>query len=159
MDLPGGQIPDEPGIHRAGAQLAPLRPLPDAGDVIQDPFDLRTGKVSVDQQAGLVRHRLGPAIGLELVTDGGGAAALPHDGVVYRPPGGPLPQDGSLPLVSDAQGRDLLGVDMGGVHRLRQSLFLHVPKLRRVVLHPAGLGIDLPEGVLGPGHDLPRPVK
>ena len=159
MDLSAGQVPDEPGVHCPGTQLAPLRPLPGAGDVVQDPFDLGTGEIGVDQQARFLRHRFVQPIRLQPIADGGGPAALPHDGVAHRASGGTLPQDGGLPLVGDTQGRDLLGVDVGGIHRLGQGPLLRGPDLHGIVLHPAGLGVDLTEGVLGAGHDLPRPVE
>ena len=66
---------------------------------------------------------------------------------------------GGLPLVGDADGGDLLGVDVGAVHRLRQGPLLRGPDLHGVMLHPAGLGIDLVEGILGPGDDISRPVE
>ena len=159
MDLPPGEVPDEPGVHSPSAQLAPLRPFPYAGDVVQKPAELRAGEIGVDQQAGLVRHRFAQAVGFQLVADGGGAAALPHDGVVHRLSGGPVPDNGGLPLVGDPQGGDLLGVDVGGVHRLRQGPLFRGPDLHGVMFHPARLGVDLAEGMLGAGHDLSRPVE
>ena len=61
--------------------------------------------------------------------------------------------------VGNADGGDALGVDMGGVHRLGHGLALCGPDLHGVVLHPAGLGIDLPEGPLGPGDDAACAVE
>ena len=159
MGGPAGEVPDEPAVHGAGTQLPPLRPLPGAGDVVQQPPDLGAGEVGVDQKARPLCHQRPQALGLQLVAEGGGPAALPHDGVVDRLPGGAVPEDGGLPLVGDADGGDLLGVDVGGAHGLRQSPLFRGPDVQRVVLHPAGLGVDLAEGVLGPGDDLPGPVE
>ena len=156
---PAGEVPDEPAVHRAGAQLPPLRPLPGAGDVVQQPADLGAGEVGVDEQARPLRHQRPQALLLQFVAEGGGAAALPDDGVVDRLSRGPVPEDGGLPLVGDADGGDPLGVDVGGAHGLRQGPLLRGPDVQRVVLHPAGLGVDLAEGVLGPGDDLPRLVE
>ena len=159
MGRPAGEVPDEPAVHRAGAQLPPLRPPPGAGDVVQQPADLGAGEVGVDEQARPLRDQWPQALLLQFVAEGRGAAALPDDGVVDRLPGGPVPEDGGLPLVGDADGGDLLGVDVGGAHGLRQGPLLRGPDVQRVVLHPAGLGVDLAEGVLGPGDDLPRLVE
>ena len=159
VDLASRQVPDEPGVHRTGAQFPLLRPLPHAGNVIQHPADLGAGEVGIDQQAGFLRHRLAKACRLQIIADGGGAAALPHDGVIHRLSGGAVPQDGGLPLVGDAQRGDFLGVDVGAVHGLCQGPLLRGPDLHGVVLHPAGLGIDLAEWILGPGEDLALPVK
>ncbi len=43
------ELPDEPGIDRAKCQLAPLRPCPDALDVIQNPGEFGRGEVRVQQ--------------------------------------------------------------------------------------------------------------
>ena len=159
MGCPAGEVPDEPAVHRAGAQLPPLRPFPGAGDVVQQPPDLGAGEVGVDQQARPLRHQGAQAVGLQRVAEGSGPAALPYDGVADRLPGGAVPEDGGLPLVGDAQGGDPLGVDVGGAHDLRQGPLLRGPDFQRIVLHPAGLGVDLAEGVLGAGDDLPGPVE
>ena len=159
MDPAPGKVPDEPAVHRSGAQFPPLRPLADAGHMVHDPFQLCAGKIGVDKQSRLFRHRLPQALRLQPVADLRRPAALPHDGVVHRLARPPVPQDGRLPLVGDADARDGLGVDVGGVHRLRQCPGGGGPDLHGVVLHPARLGEDLPEGILGLGHDLPPAVE
>ena len=154
-----GKVPDEPAVHRSGAQLSPLRLLADAGHMVHDPFQLRTGKIGVNEQSRLFRHRFPQALRLQPVADLRRPAALPHDGVVYRATRPPVPQNGRFPLVGDADARDGLGVDVGGVHRLRQGPGGSGPDLHGIVLHPARLGEDLPEGILGLGHDLPPAVE
>ena len=159
MDLSAGEVPDEPAVHGACPQVSALRPAADAGDVVQQPADLRAGEIGIDQKACFLRHRLSQPLRLQPVAEGGGAAALPDNGVVDRLAGPGVPQNSGLPLVGDADGGDLLGVDVGGIHRLRQGPLFRGPDLQGIVFHPAGLGIDLVEGMLGPGDDIPRPVK
>ena len=125
--------------------------------MIQKPADLAGGEVGVDEQARLLRDDLPQAPGLQLIAEGGRPAALPDDGVVDGLPGPPVPEDGGLPLIGDADGRHLPGVDVAG--DLRQSPALRGPDLHGVVLHPARLGVDLAEGILGPGGDFPRLVE
>ena len=149
MGLPAGQVPDEPAVHRPGAQFSPLRPLADAGNVVHDPLQLRTGKIGVDQQAGLFRHRFSKAVGLQPVADLRCPAALPHNGIVHRLSCPAVPQDRRLPLVGDADAGNGLGVDMGGVHSLGQRPDRGGPDLHGIVLHPSRLREDLPEGILG----------
>ncbi len=48
---------------------------------------------------------------------------------------------------------------MGGVYRLLKRPLFRFPDVPGVVLHPAGLGINLAEGMLGAGDNLPRPVE
>ena len=38
VDLAAGQLPDQPGFHRAEQQIAPLGPCAHAGDVIEYPL-------------------------------------------------------------------------------------------------------------------------
>ncbi len=159
MDLAAGEVPDEPAVHRAAAKLPGLRPAPQARHHVQKPAELRAGEVSVQQQSRLFRHRLLQPVGPEPVTDGRRPAALPDDGVIDRLPRPGVPHHGGLPLVGDADGSDALGIDMGGVHRLGHRLALRGPDLHRVMLHPAGLGVDLPEGPLGPGDDTACAVE
>ena len=154
-----GEVPDEPGVYRSGTQLSPLRPLPQPRHMIQHPADLGSGEIGVDQQSRPLRHRLPQAVGLQPVADARRAAALPDDGVVHRFAGAAVPEDRGLPLVGDAYGGDLLGVDVGTVHHLRQGPALRGPDLHGIVLHPAGLGVDLPEGILGSGDDFSGAVE
>ena len=51
VDLAAGQPPDQEGVDGAEEQLAALRPVAGALDVVEQPFDLRAGEVGVDHQA------------------------------------------------------------------------------------------------------------
>ena len=155
-DVGAGQLPDEPRFHRAEQQVPPVRLFPGAGDVVQHPADLGGGEVGVDQQArgGLDALLQPPA--LQLLAELRRPAALPDDGVVYRPAGGLVPEDGSLPLVGDADAGHLPlqpGCGLGSRTALR------LPDLHGVMLYPAGLGIELAEGKLGLGHNVAPAVK
>lgn len=151
------QPPDEPRLHRAEQQLPPFRPLPGAGDVIQDPADLGAGEIGVDEQSRGGDDALLQSLPLQLLAQLRRPTALPDDGVIHRLAGGLIPNDGGLPLVGDADAGDAaLRQPPDGLRR-RQTL--RVPDGHGVVLHPARLRIDLGKGVLGLGGDLPRPVK
>ena len=76
-------------------------------------------------------------------------AALPHDSVIHRLSCPAVPQDRRLPLVGNTDAGNGLGVDMGGVHSLRQRPDRGGPDLHGIVLHPSRLREDLPEGILG----------
>ena len=159
MDLAAGELPDEPGLHGAEEELPLLRPLPGPRDIVQDPFQLGAGEVGVHHQAGFLPDGVGVAGGLELVAVGAGAAALPDDGVAYRLAGGLVPDDGGLPLVGDADGGDVGGGSADFAHGLHRRPQLGGPDLVGVVLHPAGLGEDLGELLLGPAAHLPLLVE
>src|SRR5262249_49613870 len=48
-----GELPEEPGVDRAEAELAGRRPLARAADVVEHPADLRAGEVRVEDEPGL----------------------------------------------------------------------------------------------------------
>ena len=100
-----GQLPDHPGVHGAEGDLAVLRPLLEAVDVVEEPLDLRAREVGVDDEAGLVRDHLVVALLGELVADLGPPPVLPDDGVVDGLAGLPVPHHDGLALVGDADGR------------------------------------------------------
>src|SRR5205085_10035351 len=89
-----------------------------AGHVAEDPLELRAGEIGVDHEAGLAFDRWGKPAGFQLVAASGGAAILPHDGVMYRLAGLSVPDDGGFPLVRDPNGRDV----RGGEARLPEGL-------------------------------------
>ncbi len=51
---PAGEPPDDPGFHGAEKGLAFIRRCTGLGNVVQNPFDFRTRKISGDGQAGFV---------------------------------------------------------------------------------------------------------
>ena len=159
MDPAAGELPDEPGVHGAEEELTALRPVPGAGDVVEDPLDLGAGEIGVCHEARALLELRGVALGLEGVTVGAGAAALPDDGVADRLAGGLVPDDGGLPLVGDADGGDAGGRGPDFPHGLHRYAQLGGPDLPGVVLHPAGLGEDLGELLLRTAAHPALPVE
>ena len=118
MDLAARQLPDEPRLDRAEQQLAALRTLTRAGDVFEQPVDLRAGEIGVDDEAGLGAEGIGQALGLERVAVFARPAALPDDGVVDGLTGDLIPDDRGLALVGDADGGDVGGSRADLLHGL-----------------------------------------
>ena len=109
VDPAPGEVPQQPAVHGAAEQLPCLRPPPGARDVVQQPAVLGAGEVGVGEQP-----RPGPdGLGVPLLPQLGAQvrrpAALPDDGAAHRLAGGPLPEQGGLPLVGQAQGGDVPG--------------------------------------------------
>ena len=147
------QIPDEPAVHRAAQKLTVLRSGPCTGHVIQNPRDFGSGKISVDQQAGFLTDIIADAGLFQPFTLLSGAAALPDDGVHHRLSGGLFPDDGSFPLVGDANGGNLSGGKPGLFPGACQRHQLSAQNVHGVVLHPTGLGIVLGQGILSLADD------
>ena len=150
-----GEVPDEPAVHRAAQQLAPLGPGPGAGNVIQNPGDLGAGKISVDQKTGGLADVVPDAALRQTLAFLRRAAALPDDGVHNGFSGVLFPDHGGLPLVGDADGGDLRRGKPGPLVSFGQRHQLGPEDLHGVMLHPSGSGIVLGKGILPAADDLP----
>ncbi len=159
MNPPAGEIPDEPGVHGAEPQFSTLRPLPGAGNVVQNPLQLAGGKVGVGNQPGFLPDGLLQPVPPEPFDAVRRPAALPDDGVIDGLSGGGVPDQGGFSLVGDADGGDFIGPGVGLLHGLHGDAHLGGPDVHRVVLHPAGAGINLGKFLLHHGPDLPLPVE
>ncbi|MNP23008.1 hypothetical protein D3C76_1156990 [compost metagenome] len=53
MQAAAGKLPDQPCIDGAEQQFPVRGPLPRAFDMVEDPFDLGSGEIRIEQQAGL----------------------------------------------------------------------------------------------------------
>ena len=159
MGLAAGEVPDEPGFHGAEQQLSPLRLLRRSGHVFQDPPELGAGEIGVDQKAGALLHQGSQSPGGQLVAVVRCAAALPDDGVAHRPPRVPVPDDGGLPLIGNADGGNIPGGKAALLKGLPQGLELGLEDLHGIMLHPSGPGIDLGKGVLGNGRYASHTVE
>ena len=138
------QIPAQEAVHRAEAQFAPLRPLVQVQRV-QQIGQLGAAEVGVGHQTGLLADHVGLALPHQPFHIGGGAAALPHDGVVDAAARVLFPQKGGFPLIGDPDGGDVLHLHAAQFHGLLQRGNLGVQDVLGIVLHPARLGIVLLE--------------
>ena len=159
MDLATGELPDQPGLHGAEEQIAPLCFFPCAGDIFQNPAELGAGEIGIDHEACFLPDGVGEAFRLQGITIFAGPAALPHDGVAHGLAGGFVPDDGGFPLVGDADGGDVRGVGADDGHGLFRHLQLGGEDLVCVVFHPAGPGEDLGEFLLSHGADFAGVVE
>ena len=154
MDFAAGELPDQPGVNGTEEQLAGIGPLSGPGHIVQQPFDLGAGEIGVRLQAGLMTDGVAIAPLHQVVNDIGGTAALPDDGVGNGFPGRFVPDDCGFPLVGDADGGDVRRLYPQLGHGSPGDFQCGVPDLIGVMLHPAGMGINLPELLLYRGTDI-----
>ncbi len=140
---PAGQPPDDPGVHVAKEQIAALGGGARAVDVIQNPLDLGAGEICRERQAGLRAQPVLAAIAPQLGANVGGARVLPDDGVIDRLAGFAIPHHGRLALIRHADGGNIFRGDVAFDERASNDLLRARPDLNRVVLDPAGLGVNL----------------
>ena len=127
--------------------------------MVQNPGQLASGKICVRDQAGFGANGFAHRALLQVLDGLRCPAALPHDGVVHRLSGLLVPDNGGLPLVGDADGSDIAVTRPDFAHGLQHDGELRGPKLHGVVFHPAGLGVDLPELLLGSAAGGPLAVE
>ena len=154
-----GQVPDAPRVDVAEHEVTGLGLGTGAVDVVEDPLDLRPREVGRERQADLRAQAVLAAVLGELVDDHVGPRVLPDDRVVNGLAGVPVPDDSGLALVGDADGREVRGGDAGLVERAADDFLAARPDLRRVVLDPARLGVDLLVLLLVDGDHLPAMIE
>jgi hypothetical protein len=153
------EVPEHPRVDRAERQLAVLRALARALDMLEQPRHLRTGEVRRERQADTIAQAVGALLARELAHELVGARVLPHECVVDRLTAGAIPHDSALALVGYAERRDVADGDVG----LREGAVDHLagalPDLARVVLDPTRLRSDLLVLALVERDDPPVPVE
>ncbi len=127
--------------------------------MVQNPLHFGAGKVGVDEQAGGLLDVIPQPRRLQALALRSGAAALPDNGVAHRNARGSIPSHGGLPLVGDADGRNIPRRGPGALHRLAHGVEGGLQNLYRVVLHIARLGVNLPELLLAHSRDAAKGVE
>ena len=150
MHLPASEVPDEVGFDGAEQELPFLRALAGEGNVVEQPFCLGRRKIGVRAQP---RPRIDhlPVRARKLFAESGRAAALPYDRVVDGLTRKFVPEEHRLALVGDAERGDLFRGNAARAHCRAESAELRGEQVARVVLHPAGAGIDLRKFLLRGG--------
>ena len=97
-----GEVPHAPRVHVAEHEVAGFGARPGTLDVVEDPADLGAGEVRRQRQAGLRAEPVLTAVGRQRIHDVLLARVLPDEGVVDGLTGVPVPHQGGLALVRDA---------------------------------------------------------
>ncbi len=148
MNFSPGEIPDEPGIDIAEKQFALFGPVSGAFDMIENPFQFCSRKIGVQHQSCIFPDVILQSRGFQFITDRSGSAALPDNGIIDRFARGFVPDDGGFTLIGNADRCDFFRRNTGGGQHFAGDTALRSPDFHGIMLHPAGLGIDLCEFVL-----------
>ena len=154
-----GEFPDQPTVHRAESQLALFGFLARPGNVVQNPAHFGSGKIGIQQQPGALLNHFQRAIAAQLIAHSRGAAILPHDRVVNRLARLAVPDDAGLALIGDAYRSDVARTRAHAAERFHGDSHLGRPDFFRIMLHPAGLRINLADLPLRDGGDLPAVIE
>ena len=154
-----GELPDQPGLHRSEQQLALLCKLSRTLDIIENPLDLRRGKIRINDQSRLLTVRLLKSLRLQCIRNVRCSAALPHDRIVDRFSRLFVPDNRRLTLVGDTDRRNIRRRRTDHVHRLDRHAKHCRPDLIGIMLHPARIRKKLPELFLCHRTDLSLLVK
>src|SRR2546423_11238493 len=82
MRAPARRLPAEPRVDGTEGKRPVFGAPPRVGHVIEEPANLRSGKIRVDHEASALAHGRLETRSLQLVAERGGSPALPHDGVM-----------------------------------------------------------------------------
>lgn len=153
------QVPDEPGIDGAEGEFAAIGFFASAGNIIEQPADFASGKVGINDKAGLVFYQFRLASFFQAFAEIGGSPVLPDDGIVDGSTRFAIPNDGGFALVGDAECSDVFAGEIGFRENVAGDLELSGPNFARIVFNPAGLGKVLLEFLLGDAMDLPALIE
>ena len=126
VDLAVRELPEEPRIDRAEREARRVA-------LGQDPLQLRRRKIWVGDQPGAVTDQ----VPRQLSAAFGRAPVLPDDRAVDGPAAAPVPDDGRLALIRQADGREVGRLDPGSGESVFRRAEDGLPELLRLVLHPA----------------------
>ena len=152
MRPPADEVPRQKAVHRAEADFPALGALVQPKP-IQQPAQLAAGKIGVWHEPCHGFDVLFKSFLAESGDNRRGSAALPDNRIVQRPAGFPIPEQRGFALVGDADCRDAVQRNAGNADDLAQRVNLRIENRRRVVLHPAGLRINLLKFVAFHGDD------
>ena len=148
-----------PGVDRAESELSAFCGFTRTIHMIQDPADLCSREVGVQEEAGLLIKKVRKTIGFHFCAIICRSPVLPYNGIINRAAGFAVPDHGGFPLVGNADGRHVFTVHPGMMHRIFGGQQLGFPDLLWIVFHPAGFWIDLLKFLLCHGAYLSRMIK
>ena len=159
MNLTAGQLPDNPAVDSTEQQLACFRTLACMRYVFQNPVQLGTGEISIQNQACLFAEHIGIATDFQQITVFCGTTALPDNRLADRTTGVLVPNYGSFALVRNTDTGNISRSNIQLAHCLVHQAYLSSPDFLGIVLHPACLRIILRKLLLRYAADFSLLIK
>src|SRR5690606_34960325 len=103
-----GQLPDQVTIDRAKKQLFSSCLGSCAVDILQYPLEFGAREIWIEQKPGLFIYFRFETFGFERITPRRRASVLPDNGIIDRLARIAIPDQRGLPLIGDADGRNIL---------------------------------------------------
>ena len=159
MNLTAGQLPDNPAVNSTEQQLACFRTLACMRYVFQNPVQLGTGEISIQNQACLFTEHISIATDFQQITVFCGTTALPDNRLADRTTGVLVPHYGSFALIRNTDAGNISRSNIQLAHCLVHQAYLGSPDFLGIVLHPACLRIILRKLLLCYAADFSMLVK
>src|SRR4030095_5303466 len=131
-------MPHEPGIDRAESKLAALGTRTRVRHMIQEPGDLGTAEVRIDDETRLLAHQVFGTSLPQFIAQRCRAAVLPDDRIVQRQTALPVPQNGGFALIGDTHCHEVLERDARTRYCLACDVALSREDFFRVMLDTSG---------------------
>ncbi len=132
-----GQVPKEKCINISEKQLARGCHFPSARNILQQPTQFQAAEISAQRQSRLWPEPVLTAVAGETRDIFRYPRVLPNDGIRNRFARFALPEDGSLPLIGDADRGQIRSTQSAQLQRFSNHFFRAPQDFQWIVLHPA----------------------
>ena len=138
VPLLSAEVPQQPALHRAEAEIIIRGSTGCARLMPHQPANLAGAEVGIEEQAGASSPFLLKAFFFPLLTDIGGAAVLPDQGGAAGLPIAASPQDRGFPLIGDSAGHHSVPLFLAdGLLQALHRQALALPDVPGVLFHPS----------------------
>src|SRR5690606_5369486 len=132
-----GQVPDQPGINGSKSKLLAFCKLSCPFHIVQDPFNLGSREVRIDQQTSFLLNHVQVSILDQLSTIVSSSSILPYDCIIDRFSSPTVPNHGGFPLVGDPDSFDGFQLGLGFRQSFSENRHLARPSLLRIMYYPS----------------------
>ncbi len=137
MNLALRQLPDQPGFHCTKKKFTLFGTFPNSIHIVQNPFQLRTGEISINYQPRLLPKRFHQPFFFQCIAVFRCTAALPYNRMINRLTCVLIPYNRCFTLVGDTDCSNIRSGGTNFVHCLHGYTKLGGPDLICIMLYPA----------------------